>query len=69
MDPFLGIGHSSVAAKQCGIGKFIGFDIDVDYVEVARNAVTKGLTEPTADLAQFMARDRKKSLEGQKTFF
>jgi site-specific DNA-methyltransferase (adenine-specific) len=69
MDPFLGIGHSALAAKQCGIGKFIGFDIDVDYVEVAKNAIAKGLTEPTADLSEFLARDRRKPVEGQKTFF
>src|SRR2546430_17170508 len=36
MDPFLGIGHSVVAAKQCGIRHFIGFDIDPDYVKLAR---------------------------------
>src|SRR5256886_15600441 len=28
LDPFLGIGHSALAAKQCGIGSFIGCAID-----------------------------------------
>jgi site-specific DNA-methyltransferase (adenine-specific) len=37
MDPFLGIGHSAMAAKQCGdlVSEFIGFDIDEEYVNVA----------------------------------
>lgn len=50
LDPFLGIGHSALAAKQCGIGRFIGFDIDSEYVKVARRALEKGLTEPTVEL-------------------
>jgi site-specific DNA-methyltransferase (adenine-specific) len=50
LDPFLGIGHSALAARQCGIGKFIGFDIDSEYVEVARRALDKGRTEPTEAL-------------------
>ena len=28
VDPFVGIGHSAVAARLCGIERFIGFDID-----------------------------------------
>lgn len=39
LDPFVGIGHSAVAAKQCGIGTFIGFDVDREYVKVAKKAV------------------------------
>lgn len=50
LDPFLGIGHSALAARQCDIGRFIGFDIDREYVEVARKAIQKGLTEPTVEL-------------------
>src|SRR5262245_14514581 len=50
MDPFLGIGHSALAAKECGVGHFIGFDIDPEYVAVARKAVVKGVTEPTLEL-------------------
>jgi site-specific DNA-methyltransferase (adenine-specific) len=52
LDPFLGIGHSALAAKQCGIGHFIGFDIDAEYMEVARKALESGLTGPTAKLLQ-----------------
>lgn len=36
MDPFLGIGNTWVAAVKCGVGKFIGFDIDKDYLAIAR---------------------------------
>jgi hypothetical protein len=49
LDPFLGIGHSALAAKQCKIRRFIGFDIDAEYVRVAQAALDKGLTEPTFD--------------------
>lgn len=41
LDPFLGIGHSAMAARQCGLGRFIGFDIDPEYVGVARIALQK----------------------------
>jgi site-specific DNA-methyltransferase (adenine-specific) len=37
LDPFLGIGNSAVAARRCGVPKFIGFDIDETYLaEAAR---------------------------------
>jgi len=52
LDPFLGIGHSALAAKRCGIGRFIGFDIDAEYVMVAKQALEKGLTQPTLGLLQ-----------------
>jgi site-specific DNA-methyltransferase (adenine-specific) len=37
LDPFLGIGHSAFAAKECAnlVQKFIGFDIDEEYLKVA----------------------------------
>jgi len=69
MDPFLGIGHSALAARQCGIAKFIGFDIDNEYVEVARKALVKGSTEPTADLLESMPRFRKGSKVKQQSLF
>jgi site-specific DNA-methyltransferase (adenine-specific) len=65
LDPFLGIGHSALAAKQCGIGRFIGFDIDREYVEVARQAIQKGLTEPTLEL---LKQDRKSKKRGDEMF-
>ena len=39
MDPFLGIGSSAVAAKQCGVGRFIGFEMDADYLATAKERV------------------------------
>jgi site-specific DNA-methyltransferase (adenine-specific) len=50
LDPFLGIGHSAIAAKQCGIKKFFGFDLEADYVAVARKALETGITSPSLDL-------------------
>lgn len=49
LDPFLGIGHSAIAAKQCKIRRFIGFDIEAEYVRVARASLDAGLTEPMFD--------------------
>ena len=36
MDPFLGIGHSAFAARDCAdtVSKFYGFEIDEEYVNV-----------------------------------
>jgi DNA modification methylase len=45
MDPFLGIGHSAVAAARCGIREFIGFEIEASYVKLARAALVKGSTQ------------------------
>jgi site-specific DNA-methyltransferase (adenine-specific) len=36
LDPFLGIGNSAVAAKNCGVKKFIGFEIDSTYLAEAK---------------------------------
>ena len=36
LDPFLGIGNSAVAAQQCGVPKFIGFELDEVYLEEAK---------------------------------
>lgn len=37
VDPFLGIGHSALGAKECGdlVSQFIGFDIDEEYLKIA----------------------------------
>jgi site-specific DNA-methyltransferase (adenine-specific) len=37
LDPFLGIGHSAFAARECAdlVSRFIGFDIDEEYIKVA----------------------------------
>jgi site-specific DNA-methyltransferase (adenine-specific) len=63
LDPFLGIGHSALAAKECRIGKFIGFDIDAEYVAVARAALVRGATFPTNNLRKNTRRQRKHSAE------
>jgi site-specific DNA-methyltransferase (adenine-specific) len=39
LDPFLGIGNSAVAAQRCGVKKFIGFEIDEDYLAEARRRI------------------------------
>jgi site-specific DNA-methyltransferase (adenine-specific) len=36
LDPFLGIGNSAVAARRCGVKKFIGFEIDETYLAEAK---------------------------------
>jgi site-specific DNA-methyltransferase (adenine-specific) len=36
LDPFLGIGNAGLAAKHCGVPRFIGCEIDPDYMAVAR---------------------------------
>lgn len=59
LDPFLGIGHSALAAKECSVGKFFGFDIDSEYVAVAREALVRGTTIPTGDLRRTAHRKRK----------
>jgi site-specific DNA-methyltransferase (adenine-specific) len=41
LDPFLGIGHSAFAARECAdmVSTFIGFDIDEEYIRVAREVL------------------------------
>jgi site-specific DNA-methyltransferase (adenine-specific) len=41
LDPFLGIGHSALAALDCGVNRFIGFEIDPLYLKTA-HALIKG---------------------------
>lgn len=36
MDPFLGIGNAAIAAGDCGVANFTGFEIDEVYLEEAR---------------------------------
>jgi site-specific DNA-methyltransferase (adenine-specific) len=49
VDPFLGIGHSAFAAKECGplVSKFIGFDIDEEYLKVACEVLGCGYSPVT----------------------
>jgi site-specific DNA-methyltransferase (adenine-specific) len=39
LDPFLGIGNAAVAAKRCGVAKFIGIELDEEYLSVAKSRV------------------------------
>lgn len=41
LDPFLGIGTSALAAKNFGIRRFTGFEIDAGYLSVAKEALKK----------------------------
>ena len=40
LDPFLGIGNSAIAAQECGVPKFIGFEIDEAYLEEAKRRLS-----------------------------
>ena len=44
LDPFLGIGNSALAAKSCGVEKFIGFEIDETYLAEAKQRVATQTT-------------------------
>ncbi len=35
LDPFVGIGSAAMAAQRCGVRRFIGYDIDAEYLAVA----------------------------------
>jgi len=39
LDPFLGIGNSAFAAKECGVKNFIGFEIDETYLAEAKKRI------------------------------
>jgi site-specific DNA-methyltransferase (adenine-specific) len=41
LDPFLGIGNSAVAARRCGIKKFVGFEIDRAYLAEAKRRLSR----------------------------
>jgi site-specific DNA-methyltransferase (adenine-specific) len=40
LDPFVGIGHSALAARNCGIRKFIGLDLDPHYIASAKKLLS-----------------------------
>lgn len=52
MDPFVGIGSSAIAAVRCGVTKFVGFDLDAEYINTAWSRLfddTLGLNMPTTN--------------------
>lgn len=46
MDPFLGIGSSALAAQRQKIDSFIGFEIDGDYLAIARERLASPTSSP-----------------------
>ncbi len=46
LDPFLGIGNSAIAAQRCGVPKFIGLEIDENYLAEARRRVSGAQASP-----------------------
>jgi site-specific DNA-methyltransferase (adenine-specific) len=53
MDPFLGIGHAALAAKECGARRFIGFEIDADYLAEARRRLSGDEREIPGELPHY----------------
>lgn len=49
LDPFLGIGSSALAAQALEIAAFTGFEIDPDYVKVARERLAGGAPAPIVE--------------------
>jgi site-specific DNA-methyltransferase (adenine-specific) len=39
LDPFLGIGHAALAAREEGVGRFLGFELDPGYLAEARERI------------------------------
>ncbi|MEI8234272.1 MAG: site-specific DNA-methyltransferase [Verrucomicrobiota bacterium] len=77
MDPFNGIGHAALAAAECGVGRFLGFDIDAGYLREAQTRLAaKGIeaacptplpaVEGTAVRASQRGRPRKQAGAGAK---
>ena len=63
LDPFVGIGHSALAARQCGLRHFIGFDIDAEYLDVARKVLSMEGTALSVPKANGAVRKKRVSKE------
>jgi site-specific DNA-methyltransferase (adenine-specific) len=50
LDPFLGIGNSAVAARRCGVKRFIGFEIDETYLAEAKRRLDSTSSRSTASV-------------------
>jgi site-specific DNA-methyltransferase (adenine-specific) len=48
LDPFLGIGHSAIAARRCSVKNFTGFEIDEEYLAEAKRRLG-GSCAPSRD--------------------
>jgi DNA modification methylase len=49
LDPFMGSGSALVAAARLG-RRYVGYDLDADYVEISRRRVADALVEPMPTL-------------------
>jgi site-specific DNA-methyltransferase (adenine-specific) len=56
LDPFMGSGSTLVAAAQLG-RRYIGYDLDPEYVAIARRRVGEATRAPRADLPAALADD------------
>ena len=39
VDPFLGLGNSALAARECEVAKFVGFEIDEEYLAETKRRI------------------------------
>lgn len=55
LDPFLGIGHSALAARNCSdlVDRFIGFEIDEEYIKIAAIMTGCDYSSPFSGESQF----------------
>lgn len=51
LDPFVGIGSSALAARDLGIASCIGYDIDGDYLAIARERLAAPKNAPSLPAA------------------
>jgi site-specific DNA-methyltransferase (adenine-specific) len=68
MDPFLGIGHAALAARECGAARFIGYEIDEGYLAEAHRRVSspREVTHQPHLFPQEGSKTRTAKAEGQK---
>jgi len=50
LDPFLGIGHSALAAVSLGVD-FVGFETDTDYCQQSRTVIEEAISTEAAEQA------------------
>ena len=51
LDPFIGAGSTALACQKLGV-KFIGFEIDEKYVDIANKELLKRKEQPTVTSMQ-----------------